>query len=84
MRPRFHHVVLAWNAATDSTLLAESPMSAPDSTTPASLTDFVWGIADQLRGVYKPNQYGTVVLPLTILRHVEKLMPPLGDHAGAG
>ncbi|MCG7421743.1 hypothetical protein F1717_10280 [Micrococcus luteus] len=53
-------------------------------TTPASLTDFVWGIADQLRGVYKPNQYGMVVLPPTILRRVEELMPPLGGHAGAG
>ena len=60
------------------------PMSAPDFTTPASLTDFVWGIADQLRGVYEPNQYGMVVLPPTILRRVEELMPPLGGHAGAG
>ncbi len=51
------------------------PMSAPDFTTPASLADFVWGIADQLRGVYKPNQYGMVVLSPTILRRVEKLMP---------
>lgn len=28
----------------------------------SSLGNFVWGIADQLRGVYKPHQYGNVIL----------------------
>ncbi|MDY6054762.1 class I SAM-dependent DNA methyltransferase [Micrococcus sp.] len=51
-------------------------MPAPASTSPQSLASFVWGIADQLRGVYKPNQYGMVVLPLTILRRMEQLMAP--------
>lgn len=45
-------------------------------TSPQSLAGFVWGIADQLRGVYKPNQYGSVVLPFTILRRMEQLMAP--------
>lgn len=35
------------------------------------LGNFVWSIADQLRGVYKPSQYGSVVLPFTILRRME-------------
>jgi type I restriction enzyme M protein len=35
------------------------------------LGSFVWSIADQLRGVYKPAQYGSVVLPFTILRRME-------------
>jgi hypothetical protein len=30
------------------------------------LGNFVRSIADQLRGVYKPTQYGSVVLPFTI------------------
>lgn len=34
----------------------------------SKLGNFVWGIADQLRGVYKPHQYGGVILPFTILR----------------
>ena len=41
-----------------------------------NLSNFVWGIADQLRGVFKPNQYGTLVLPLTILRRMEAVMAP--------
>jgi type I restriction enzyme M protein len=37
----------------------------------SKLGNFVWGIADQLRGVYKPHQYGAVILPFTILRRLD-------------
>ncbi len=37
----------------------------------SKLGNFVWGIADQLRGVYKPHQYGGVILPFTILRRLD-------------
>jgi len=37
----------------------------------SQLGNFVWGIADQIRGVYKPAQYGSVVLPFTVLRRME-------------
>jgi len=37
----------------------------------SSLGNFVWGIADQLRGVYRPHQYGSVILPMTILRRLD-------------
>ena len=40
----------------------------------SSLGNFVWGIADQLRGVYKPHQYGNVILPMTVLRRLDCLM----------
>ncbi|QDO89931.1 N-6 DNA methylase [Ornithinimicrobium ciconiae] len=42
----------------------------------SQLANFVWGIADQLRGVYKPNSYGDVILPMTILRRMECVMEP--------
>ena len=29
--------------------------------------NFIWSIADLLRGPYKPHQYGAIVLPFTIL-----------------
>lgn len=38
------------------------------------LANFVWGIADQIRGVYKPAQYGQVILPFTVLRRMECVM----------
>ncbi len=36
----------------------------------------IWSIADQLRGVYKPHQYGGVILPFTILRRLDCIMQP--------
>lgn len=42
----------------------------------SSLGSFVWSIADQLRGVYKPHQYGNVILPFTILRRLDCLLAP--------
>lgn len=45
----------------------------------STLGSFVWSIADQLRGVYRPNQYGGVILPFTILRRLDCLMEPHRD-----
>lgn len=41
-----------------------------------NLGNLVWNIADQLRGVYKPAQYGSVVLPMTVLRRMECVISP--------
>ncbi|MCC7193280.1 MAG: SAM-dependent DNA methyltransferase [Phycisphaeraceae bacterium] len=38
--------------------------------------NFIFGIADALRGPYKPNQYGKVVLPLTVLRRMDCVLAP--------
>lgn len=42
------------------------------------LGNFIWSIADQLRGVYRPAQYGTATLPFVILRRMDrpKRFPP--------
>lgn len=45
----------------------------------SALGNFVWSIADQLRGVYKPHQYGNVILPFTILRRLDCIMEPHRD-----
>jgi type I restriction enzyme M protein len=42
----------------------------------SSLGTFLWSIADQLRGVYKPHQYGGVILPFTILRRLDCILAP--------
>ncbi len=36
----------------------------------------MWSIADQLRGVYRPHQYGDVILPMTILRRLDCVLEP--------
>ncbi|MBI4932915.1 MAG: SAM-dependent DNA methyltransferase [Actinobacteria bacterium] len=49
-------------------------MSASSPVRPVNLANFIWQIADQLRGVYKPHQYGSVILPMTILRRLDAVM----------
>ena len=33
--------------------------------------NFIWSIANKLRGSYMPDKYGDVVIPMTILRRFE-------------
>lgn len=49
----------------------------------SKLGSFVWSIADQLRGVYKPHQYGGVILPFTILRRLDCVLEPTRDQVRA-
>lgn len=49
----------------------------------SKLGNFVWGIADQLRGVYKPHQYGGVILPFTILRRLDCVLEPSREEVRA-
>lgn len=42
----------------------------------SNLADFVWRIADHLRGFYKPHQYGGIILPFTILRRLDCVLAP--------
>jgi len=35
------------------------------------LSNFIWNIADLLRGPYRPPQYERVMLPLTVLRRFD-------------
>jgi len=37
---------------------------------------FIWSVADLLLGPYRPNQYGKVILPLTVLRRLDCLLEP--------
>ena len=49
----------------------------------SKLGTFVWGIADQLRGVYKPHQYGGVILPFAILRRLDCVLAPTREQVRA-
>ena len=33
--------------------------------------NFIWSIANKLRGTYMPDKYGDVIIPMTILRRFE-------------
>lgn len=36
----------------------------------------IWAIADKLTGVYKPHEYGEVILPLTVIRRFDCILSP--------
>ncbi|MET3351502.1 UNVERIFIED_ORG: type I restriction enzyme M protein [Arthrobacter sp. UYEF1] len=36
--------------------------------------NFIWSIADLLRNYYRPHQYGSIVLPFTILRRLDAVL----------
>src|SRR6266480_606383 len=40
------------------------------------LSNFIWQIADLLRGPYRPPQYERVMLPMTVLRRFDCLLAP--------
>ena len=40
---------------------------------------FIWKIAELLRGPYKPEKYGDVILPMAVLRRFDCLLAKTGD-----
>ena len=36
--------------------------------------DLIWAIADKLTGVYKPHEYGEVIIPLTVIRRFDCIL----------
>lgn len=40
------------------------------------LSNLVWSVADTLRGPYSESEYGSVILPFTVLRRLECVMDP--------
>src|SRR3954466_12646477 len=38
--------------------------------------NFIWSVADLLRGDYKQSEYGKVILPLTVLRRLDCVLEP--------
>ena len=44
--------------------------------TVAEKANLIWAIADKLTGVFKPHQYGEVILPLTVIRRFDSVLEP--------
>lgn len=43
----------------------------------SNLYSFIWSVADLLRGNYKQSEYGKVIWPFTVLRHLDCVLEPL-------
>jgi type I restriction enzyme M protein len=62
--------------------------AAKESVPPASprsfnafseIVNFLWQNAERLRGVYKPNDYDKVILPLLVIRRLDCVLEPTKD-----
>ena len=49
----------------------------------SELANFIWSVADLLRGDYKQADYGKVILPFTLLRRLECVLEPTRDKVRA-
>jgi len=47
-----------------------------------SKVEFIWQVAELLRGPYKPNQYKDVILPMTVLRRLDCVLEPTKEAVG--
>lgn len=41
--------------------------------------NFIWSIANKLRGAYMPDKYGDVIIPMTVIRRFECVLEPKKD-----
>ena len=41
--------------------------------------NFIWSVADLLRGSFKAHQYGDIILPFTVLRRLDCVLAPTKD-----
>lgn len=53
-----------------------SEIADESTTTPKNLAAFIWANAEILRGAYKPHEYGSIILPFTVLRRLDCVLGP--------
>lgn len=51
-------------------------MEATTARSFTEVTNFIWSIAELLRGDLKQSEYGRVILPLTALRRLDQVLEP--------
>ncbi|HCT06394.1 MAG TPA: restriction endonuclease subunit M [Pseudomonas sp.] len=44
-----------------------------------NLADFIWSVADVLRGDFRQSEFGRIILPFTVLRRLECVLEPTRD-----
>ncbi len=49
------------------------------SATVRAKANLIWSVADKLTGVYKPHEYGEVILPLTVLKRFDEVLSDTKD-----
>ena len=46
----------------------------------SEISSFIWNVCDDvLRGLFKPHEYGDIILPFTVLRRLDCVLEPHKD-----
>lgn len=61
---------------TDKNPLTSIPAWDDEPMSVAQDANFIWSIANKLRGSYMPDKYGDVIIPMTIIRRFECALEP--------
>ena len=56
-----------------------NPAALSGPMTQQDLINFIWAIANKLRGPYRPPQYRRVMIPMTVLRRLDCVLEPTKD-----
>ncbi len=64
------------SSAAGSAASTSAPSSGRTFSSFSEIANFLWSVADLLRGSYKQADYGKVILPMTVLRRLDCVLEP--------
>ncbi|APB37309.1 hypothetical protein BIZ35_11190 [Heyndrickxia coagulans] len=59
--------------------MTENQRNAQTSINVQKQANLIWNVADIIRGLYKPHEYGKVILPMTVIKRLHDTLLPTRD-----
>jgi type I restriction enzyme M protein len=59
--------------------MIENDRNTQTTTNVQRQANLIWNVADILRGLYKPHEYGKVILPMTVIKRLHDTLLPTRD-----
>jgi len=59
--------------------MSELNRNSQTTTNVQKQANLIWNVADILRGLYKPHEYGKVILPMTVIKRLHDTLMPTRD-----
>lgn len=59
--------------------MTENQRNAQTTINVQKQANLIWNVADILRGLYKPHEYGKVILPITVIKRLHDTLLPTRD-----
>jgi len=56
--------------------MVENDRNTQTTTNVQRQANMIWNVADIIRGLYKPHEYGKVILPMTVIKRLHDTLLP--------